>query len=155
MMNDQRTLYLKSGSKIGFLRDYVSNDGYGRSSDSWTKVDFSKTRSRSARYPETADFAKETWQAGFMASNSLKSYFAEPGTKIPDAAKKALAAAKRAHPRYESGVIKDSWQGRFDYFTVVSYDRKTAAGTGTVFAPNGQKIGAYDMTPRARDTYGD
>jgi len=155
MINGEQTLYLKSGSKVGFLRDYVANDGYGNSSDSWTRVDFGKTRTKADRYPEVASFAKETWQAGFMASTSLKSYFAEPGTKIPDGAKKALAAAERKNPRYESGVIRDSWQGKFDFFTVVSYDKKTGAGTGTVFGPSGNQIGAYTMTPKTRDTYGD
>jgi hypothetical protein len=152
----ERTLYMKPGAKVGYLRAYRANDGYGRSSDAWTKVDFTKVKTRSSLYPEVASYAKETYQASFMASASLKGYFAEGKDELPAPVKKAAAAAKRAKPGYETGVIKDSWQGKFDYFVVVSYDKKMNGGVGQVFGPSGKQIGQYTMTPRTRgDGYGD
>lgn len=144
----KRILFVKPGSRVAYLQARRANDGFGGFFEEWSRLDLTEAATGRDASRDALAYARETYQASNRLDNSLKPYFTKDLGSLPGQVRAALVIMQAAHPDYETGVIRDNWQGRFNWFTVVAYDPRNGGGTGESFGSEGESFGRFPLHPR-------
>jgi hypothetical protein len=143
----KRVLFVRPGSRIAYLHAHRVSEGYGVLYERWSRLDLTQ-EGKSDPYADALGYARSTYQASNMFDHSLQPYFTKDLTSLPGQVRAALTIMQAAYPTFECGIIRDNWQGKFNWYTVVAYDRRNGRGAGESFGPEGKSLGRFPLHPR-------